>query len=754
MVRLLLLGALLGCGEDEPPAVAGYLLRLVDEAPLAGCVPAFESPAEQPAVGFLFDAARDGFDAVRWLEPDAPGTTAGLTLAPGKTAVLVLPVEPHRVLELECATENEETSLSFSALQLEQEMPPEPEWKKLAVPMRADRNAGVLRASTRLGHRARFLAVLMQGPEGRECTIEALQVRELRGLELAQWVAQAMSREVDRAGAYPWSGRASVGTCYQELVFAPTPSTLRYRIPPTPAGQPAVLTASLGILQETEEGGSPAVEFRVLTESRAGSTLVHQEVLSWSGNDRARPPRFLRLVLGEFEDPAALVLETRSVGPENATLLAAFGQPVLRAGRSDLTPGLVVLSVDTLRADRVGALGGKPGLTPHLDRLAAESLCFEGAWAPCSYTLASHTSVFSGQYPAVHGVRVPGKCRDPRVTRLLQEHAREAGYRTAAFTGGGQIGPRLGLAGGFEIYDHADRILEGQLEPLDAWLATAVEDPFFLFLHTYAAHHYEPPRDCLEQVHPRCDSKLHGLESLRDYAVRAREPDFGDVDREHLVGVYDAAVFFADRQVGAVLDLLRRRGVLDRVPLILLSDHGEGLFEHGQVGHGFMAPFEEQVRVPLFLRPAGGIEGVGRPQLVELVDVFPTALELLQLEVLPATLQGRSLLSGMDQERTAYAESGSGREAALRSRSWSVLMQEGKDGKQRSAVFDLQVDPGEKQPLDPADPRHALALQAILERRARMRELAERLKVEAADGVLDQDIREELRALGYTELER
>jgi len=391
-------------------------------------------------------------------------------------------------------------------------------------------------------------------------------------------------------------------------------------------------------------------------------------------------------------------------------------------------PNLLVITIDTLRADRVGAYGYAGAATPVLDALARRGARFDQALAAVPLTGPSHATIFTGQYPPVHGVR------DNVAFRLDARHATLAtllkndGYRTAAFVGAFPVASAFGFGQGFDHF--GERIHQnpagGQAErPADevaaevvAWLADLQDDkPFFAWAHFYDPHDpYRPPEG---------------------YRERFRERP------------YDGEVAFVDTQVGRVLDALEASGRGANTVLAVLSDHGEGLGEHHEATHAILI-YQSTLRVPFLLAGPGVPAGQVVHGRVGLVDVLPTLLSLLGLDA-PAELPGRDLgpaLTGAPLAPAAlYAESLFGRLNCRWSslRAWVDGHYKLIDGAQPE-LYDLSRDPAEQNDLAASDPRRVQRLRRGL--RAALGEMVPEGDVARA-AVLSPQQEERLRSLGY-----
>lgn len=349
-------------------------------------------------------------------------------------------------------------------------------------------------------------------------------------------------------------------------------------------------------------------------------------------------------------------------------------------------PDIVLISMDTMRADRLGAWGNPDRLTPNLDAFAAEAVVFDQAYAHAIQTAPSHASLFSSRYP----VEVQGQGRQPwftDATPTLAQVLAAYGYQAGAFVGGADLSPHMGLTRGFETYESSASFgsLHHTTAPALAWLdARDRSRPAFAFVHGYDCHSrylkpppwgysradaaYEGPgqeavRTATERI---VDGRLYsdfftllgaqtvmlrprsrvGRESMaRQAAERSGAPtEIGEADVALVRGVYDGAVAYADAHFGLLMAGLQARGLLDSAVIVVLSDHGEGLGEDGLFGHCCDVT-DAEAQVALMVRMPGG-KGGGRrfSGLVGLIDVAPTLYELAGA-MAPAGIKGQSLAS-------------------------------------------------------------------------------------------------------------
>lgn len=341
-------------------------------------------------------------------------------------------------------------------------------------------------------------------------------------------------------------------------------------------------------------------------------------------------------------------------------LLAGAVWAVIERPWADPPRTVVLISIDTLRPERLGVYGNSPDVSPHIDALAKDAVVFEQALALSPWTLPSHMTMLTGLDPVAHGVRKLGGVLSTKVTTLA-EALKAAGFRTAAFTDGGLVHHSSGMGQGFELYRderNPDTMINGFArllpEALD-WMRTTRHEDSFVFIHTFDVHSPYQVGDAavLEQFRSRPalsgpdDYLLHRF-GFQYWQVNQRISEYGRMSE--MLRDYDAGVHEADAGVGQILDLLAETDRLDNALVIILSDHGESFGDHHvHVGHGF-ALTDDEIHIPLVVRFPGR-EGAGQrfDTVVDLTDVAPTALDVMGVK-LPPEMQGESL-RGLLQHR-------------------------------------------------------------------------------------------------------
>jgi arylsulfatase A-like enzyme/Tfp pilus assembly protein PilF len=446
-------------------------------------------------------------------------------------------------------------------------------------------------------------------------------------------------------------------------------------------------------------------------------------------------------------------------------LLRTTGDPAGRVarlwGRQGIEkPNVILISLDTTRADRLGCYGYANARTPAIDDLARRGVLFSQAASPAPLTLPAHSSMMTGFYPTYHGVRLNGTTALSQQHVTLAEALSSSGYRTGAFVGAFVLDGRWGLNQGFNEYDDrfdvkkarhldlagtqrpANEVVDAALRWLDAEKDSqkdvqkdAQKDaPFFAWIHLYDPHTpYAPP-----------------------------EPLFSEFGQRGPAGLYDGEIAFVDRQVARVVTWLQQNALDQRTIIVIAGDHGEALGSHGEGTHGFFI-YDWAMHVPFIVStPFDDLQGVRVDSQVSLVDIFPTVLALTGIDTrieAKAKGHGRSLLPvmfkpGMFQPGAseadaayAYGESmapdlqfGWSALHALRSPRYKFI------DAPRPELYDLIADPGEATNIAAREPKLAATMGQELDR---LMEETSRGAPALEEADLDQETLERLASLGY-----
>jgi choline-sulfatase len=413
-------------------------------------------------------------------------------------------------------------------------------------------------------------------------------------------------------------------------------------------------------------------------------------------------------------------------------LLVLF--PALAAAATD-PPNVILITLDTVRADRMGFLGSKLGLTPQLDALASQGVVFEHAYSQAPITPVSHATILTGTFPQYHGIRNFGDRLPPSVP-LLPDILHAQGYHTGAFVGSIILDPKNGFASGFErgfdVYDagfHRQKTGERReasmqrrgevtLAHVLEWLGQQKGKPFFLWFHLWDAHDpYNPPEP-----------------------FRSRFPNTP----------YNAGIAYVDDTVGKLFDYLRTQGLYENTLIAVAADHGESLGDHGELTHSIFL-YDSTIHVPLLLKlPGNRLAGQHVNATASLVDLAPTLLDSLG-QTPPSAMQGRSLLPLIGNPDPGNRPSFATGDHSERSFGWSALVSL-RTGNQlyvrapKPELYDLAADPGAKTNLYQTN--RAAAVRLAIKVDNFVKSVSAGAPQALRDG-LDEKSRQQLSALGY-----
>lgn len=443
-------------------------------------------------------------------------------------------------------------------------------------------------------------------------------------------------------------------------------------------------------------------------------------------------------------------------------------------------PNVLLISIDTLRADHLGCYGYGRATSPNLDRLAREGTLFEQQVSSSSWTLPAHASIFTGLSDTGHGCTDVDKALEPRF-ETVAERFHSNGYATAGFFSGPFLHPAFGFGQGFDLYEdctsygaaldaakpvdwakddatrkasHEDVANPRTFEAFQRWFGAWDEKPFFAFVHFWDVHYdFTPPPPFDTRFDPDYTGWVDGRNFFFDERVG---PKMAKRDLDHLIALYDGEIAWTDTFLAKIRDELERAGVLDDTVIVITADHGTEFFEHGWKGHRTTL-YDEVIHVPLVVRyPKSFPAGMRVAAQTRSVDLAPTLLDLCGLGEL-RDVSGTSLLPLL---RDPVLRTGAGSRAiseldsvgrsllSVRDERWKVI------GDRLSATartYDLHADAGEHRPIaDPASPLVTAGAQALEQAGAELQRVAAAHAGASAGSAPPAEVQKHLDDLGYT----
>lgn len=556
--------------------------------------------------------------------------------------------------------------------------------------------------------------------------------------------------------------RVRIADQLRDALILPPPGAAdgEFKVPPQ-----AQLRVGMGILPAVWDQAGDGVNFVVEIQSGESSKRLLSLYLDPKAydSDRGWVDRFIDLSAYEGQN-VHVTFKTEGGPPVAAPFArqpdtrfdyAVFSEPRLVVPKSD-RPNVVLILIDTLRRDHLGAYGHQRDVSPNLDALANEGVLFEQAVSQASWTLPSVATVFTSLYPTEHGLtNIARPFLDDRFETIAEDFS-NAGYETAAISATPVISDQVGFGQGFRTFDETCYPL------LDITSAECVTDaaiqwvnkasgPYFLYLHYYDPHspYNAPPpyRTMFDPVYaPGSRYLAKGEGHYYDQIIRYMgHSALNDREIQYMISLYDGEVRYTDENVGRILTRLKAAG--DNTVIAVISDHGEEFMEHGHLLHGHSL-YAEQVNVPFILKLPGSLHiGQRIKQIVRLIDVAPTLLEAAGLAI-SKQMRGISvlpLLNGEGPARVAFSEVYDFRDIyALRDGPVKYIRGSHKNNPQAQSLFDLDHDPGERH--DIADRESVLAGKMS-------RELDEFLKTMQRPNLPprspDELTKQRLEALGY-----
>lgn len=490
------------------------------------------------------------------------------------------------------------------------------------------------------------------------CTMEIDEIDIVRASALARRHLEGLAGPFDRA---------EIGGESRAVLYSPAPGILEGSVTVPDSG--GTLTFGYGVLPSCWYKPGDGVTFRVSgAEGDVGKPVV---LFSQYVNPKAKPEdrhwfdasvslashagREMRLKFETLEGEPGVKADPQFDD-------AVWSSPIVAAPRRSSVPNVVVVLLDTVRADHTSLFGYRRGTTPKLEALANESVVFPTAYASAPETIESVMSIMTSQYATTHGVVSFSNRLSPHV-RTLAKSLSEAGYATIGITEGGSVASDFGFDQGFDSYldmtktgvqpARPHKFIEHTFERARRAVSEVGDRPFFLFLNTYEAHTpYAPPPNPESDYDPSYRGPVGNSIDWADVLKMLMEKRLaaGSADARHIEALYDAGIHHADEWLGKFVDDLRARGLLDNTILVVTSDHGEDFFDHLAIATHGHSLYEELLRVPLVIRmprTSGSAPHAGRTTVdvpVSTIDLYPTILDALGMGAQVPGAQGRSFL--------------------------------------------------------------------------------------------------------------
>lgn len=426
-------------------------------------------------------------------------------------------------------------------------------------------------------------------------------------------------------------------------------------------------------------------------------------------------------------------------------------------------PNVLLITIDSLRADHLHCYGYARETSPQIDRLAAEGALFEATIAAAPWSLPTHASIFTGLAASIHGCQ-DVKHRLPASHVTLAELLKNTGYATAGFVSSPYLHPVFGLSEGFDDYVDCGSASAGRGKPTPTspalvaaareWLQKNTRRPFLMFVNFWDAHFdYTPPPPFDTRFDPDYEGGISGERFLDDLRIN---PDMPQRDLDHLVALYDGEIAWVDQHVGQLLDAFKAAGLLDSTMVVLTSSHGTAFFEHRLKGHR-QSLYDEVIRVPLVMRFPARIPAKRRySEQARSIDLLPTVTGLLGMPSL--NVMGRSLaplfvgktIDVRGTKETAISElslPGLTLAAYRRPERKTIFNLE----MNRGMVYDLVADPGELAALSDPKSRTVQAARAdtTWSQRYFLKEYSSRYPPPSEIDQLPAPVLDRLNALGY-----
>jgi hypothetical protein len=590
----------------------------------------------------------------------------------------------------------------------------------------------------------------------------------------------ARSREIGaaEAGENPLGLKRKLRTNFNtneiDTLFAPPHSLYSLEIDPGPSRLSfgiGIIKNGISVLKIPFPRGSAGVLFRILLETDAQKKVIFSKSLEAPPPDAARGEEYSEedIELPPRHKTMRILLETIGAGDPQAF----WFDPVLYTPRPKARK-IILISLDTLRADHLGCYGYSRNTSPALDALARDSALFLGAHALSAWTLPSHVSLFTGLEPGHHGVRQDRDRMDPSLP-TLPALLRANHFICAAFTGGVYLSPSYGYSKGFGLYNemegipHTPNAAGRTADAAIGWLERNAGKDALLFIHTYQIHDPYAPPEPFNESYLDADARWKGVFLHSELGgFKGYYRNLGPAARANIVALYDAQIRYTDEAlIKPIVDFLKAKNLFDETMIILTADHGEQFEEHGAWGH-MNDLYEESLHVPLLIKfPKGRFTGARIQSPVRLTDIAPTICDAYGLPLEALDPDGASLiplLQGREKSpRPVYAsvignvnDSHFPAKSALLWEPYKLILNEPLTPRDLAffdcppppftniELYNLNDDPGERINIAARFPEIVRRLEAKLTGLGAKAKLGSSFKLE-----MDENLREKMQSLGY-----
>jgi len=554
-------------------------------------------------------------------------------------------------------------------------------------------------------------------------------------------------------------------------LMAPPPSRFVFELRVPPSG---VLEFGSGIFAFRGSPEGQRVRFRVKAETRGRTHLLHEQMATRVSGPLRDQIRAARVDLSPFAGQTiALSFETEPDSDDPSPTggppagLAYWANPIVFQRDAESTPNVILISLDTLRADHLGCYGYTRATSPFLDTLAEDSTLFENVYAQSPWTLPSHLSMLFSLNTASHQVYFNDQ-KINSATPSLAVYLKNRGYLTYGFTAGGYVSSIYGFAKGFDWYDNPTKghkqpqgkdEVERLFEVTSRWIENNRDKPFFLFLHTYQIHDpYVCPDPYNSMFREDEDAPWSGLALHALLDEQGMDRVFSPQERANIVALYDGEIRYTDEKLlMPLVTQLKELEIYDNTLLIITSDHGEEFDEHGGWLHG-QTLYDEAIRVPLLIKFPGS-ENTGRrvDSMVRIIDILPTVLDVLDIPYIRGAVEGLSLLpllSGADTTDRIFISDLAHKNMpkpcpvmiATNRGKLKFIFHKSDEGPETVETFNLGQDPHERTDISPRAQRIREEVLRFLDEYYRSKD---KLELGGERIRMNKELEERLKALGY-----